>query len=86
MADDAAWDTSKENFQPLRKGRDAKILTEVSAMPQGERATKIKEERRYAPAAAQISRFAKPTTNDRRVLAFPVKSPLGAKNFFSLRR
>ena len=62
MADDAAWDTSKENFQPLRKGRDAKILTEVSAMPQGERATKIKEERRYAPAAAQISRFAKPTT------------------------
>ena len=62
MADDAAWDTSKENFQPLRKGREAKILTEVSAMPQGERASKIKEERRYAPAAAQISRFAKPTT------------------------
>ena len=55
MADDAAWDTSKENFQPLRKGREAKILTEVSAMPQGERASKIKEERRYAPAAAQIS-------------------------------
>jgi len=53
--DDAAWDTSKENFQPLRKGREAKILTEVSAMPQGERASKIKEERRYAPAAAQIS-------------------------------
>ena len=55
MADDAAWDTSKENFQPLRKGREAKILTEVSAMPQGERASKIKMERRYAPAEAQIS-------------------------------
>ena len=62
MADDAAWDTSKENFQPLRKGREAKILKEVSAMPQGERASKIKEERRYAPAAAQISDSAKPTT------------------------
>ena len=55
MADDAAWDTSKENFQPLKKGREARILKEVSAMPQGERATKIKEERRYAPAAAEIS-------------------------------
>jgi|TARA_B110000977_G_scaffold3997_1_gene5581 hypothetical protein len=47
MADDATWDTSKENFQPLKKGREAKILNEVVAMPTDERAAKIKEERRY---------------------------------------
>ena len=41
------WDTSKENFQPLKRGRDAKMLDQVTGMANGERATKIKEERRY---------------------------------------
>lgn len=45
---DPTWDTSKENFQPLKKGRDAKMLDQATGMGNGERATKIKEERRYA--------------------------------------
>ena len=44
---DPTWDTSKENFQPLKRGRDAKMLDQVTGMANGERATKIKEERRY---------------------------------------
>ena len=44
---DPTWDTSKENFQPLKRGRDAKMLDQVTSMDNGERATKIKEERRY---------------------------------------
>ena len=43
---DPTWDTS-ENFQPLKRGRDAKMLDQVTSMDNGERATKIKEERRY---------------------------------------
>ena len=53
---DAEWDTSKENFQPLRKGRDAKMLSEASGMRHGERATKMKEERRcVSRRASRIS-------------------------------
>ena len=53
---DAEWDTSKENFQPLRKGRDAKMLSEASGMHHGERATKMKEERRcVSRRASRIS-------------------------------
>ena len=53
---DPTWDTSKENFQPLRKGRGAKALEQgASDVPRGERATKIKEERRYArPSSADL--------------------------------
>ena len=48
---DPTWDTVKENFQPLRKGRDPKRMDDANNMQHGERAQKIKDERRYVSAA-----------------------------------
>jgi|AntAceMinimDraft_1070359.scaffolds.fasta_scaffold13053_2 hypothetical protein len=43
---DPTWDTSKENFQPLKKGRDPRRMDEATNMRQGERVSKIQDERR----------------------------------------
>ena len=67
---DAEWDTSKENFQPLRKGRDAKMLSEASGMRHGERATKLKEERRC------VSRRASRISNRRCKLRQPAETTI----------
>ena len=48
---DPTWDTVKENFQPLRKGRDPKRMDDANNMQNNERAQKIKDERRYVSAA-----------------------------------
>lgn len=44
---DPTWDTVKENFQPLKKGRDPKRMDEANNMRHSERALKIQDERRY---------------------------------------
>ena len=47
---DPTWDTTKENFQPLRRGRDPRMMEEAADMKQSERAAKIQDERRCARA------------------------------------
>jgi hypothetical protein len=46
---DPTWDTSKENFQPLKKGRDPRRMDEANNTRHSERALKIQDERRCVP-------------------------------------
>ena len=64
---DPTWDTSKENFQPLKKGRAPKSMDEANNMRHSERATKIRDERRYAPGELLLADGSITTEVEKRV-------------------
>ena len=42
-----AWEVAKENFQPLKKGRDAKALEQRNLMEAKSRSDEVEARRRY---------------------------------------